>query len=88
METERADVVLATFLKKYGSLSSDGTYQISAAWETGLSNGAVVGEILGLMVAGILADHFGYRFTIGLALILVVCQQALVATPTPEDSLT
>lgn len=64
--------IAATFLQKYGTLSDDGTYQISAAWESGLSNGAVVGEILGLMITGIIADHFGYRFTIGLALILVV----------------
>lgn len=64
--------IAATFLQKYGTLSKDGTYQISAAWESGLSNGAVVGEILGLMITGIIADHFGYRFTIGLALVLVV----------------
>ena len=54
-------------------LTSDGTYQITAPWETGLSNGAVVGEILGLMITGIIAERWGYRFTIGLALCLVVC---------------
>ena len=81
-------VAAATFLQKYGALQKDGTYQISAAWESGLSNGAVVGEILGLMITGIIADHFGYRFTIGLALILVVCKQPSGTSDISEQPLT
>ncbi|KAL6245551.1 hypothetical protein RBB50_007550 [Rhinocladiella similis] len=61
------------FQKKYGEKQPDGTYVVSAPWQTGLSNGALVGEILGLMACGILAERMGYRFTIGLALILVIC---------------
>jgi hypothetical protein len=34
------------FRKKYGEELPDGTYQISAPWQAGLSNGAVVGEIV------------------------------------------
>jgi len=64
--------LLATFQKKYGVLQPDGSYEITAAWQSGLSNGALVGEILGLMAAGVLCDRYGYRFTIGLALIAVV----------------
>ncbi|MCJ1308110.1 hypothetical protein MMC25_001762 [Agyrium rufum] len=63
-----------TFQKKYGVLAPDGVnYIIPAAWQSGLSNGAVVGEILGLIATGIIADRMGYKFTIGLALILVIC---------------
>jgi hypothetical protein len=65
---------VATFQKKYGSLQPDGTYQISAAWESGLSNGAAIGEILGLMTTGLIAERYGYRKTIGMALFLVVCK--------------
>jgi SP family general alpha glucoside:H+ symporter-like MFS transporter len=57
-------LTLATFQKKYGSLQPDGTYQISAAWDSGLSNSAAIGEILGLIITGLIAKRFGYRFTI------------------------
>jgi len=45
---------------------------VTAAWQSGLSNGALIGEMLGLMACGIIAERMGYRFTIGLALIMVV----------------
>jgi SP family general alpha glucoside:H+ symporter-like MFS transporter len=32
------------FTKKYGVLTKDGTYQVPARWQAGLSNGAGVGE--------------------------------------------
>ncbi|KAL4725766.1 hypothetical protein ACLX1H_007919 [Fusarium chlamydosporum] len=50
--------------KKYGTLQPDGTYQVSAAWQAGLSNGANVGSILGLFLNGWLSERFGYRYTI------------------------
>ncbi|KAK4949951.1 hypothetical protein LTR10_011793 [Elasticomyces elasticus] len=61
------------FQKKYGAKQPDGKYVVSAPWQTGLSNGALIGEILGLLACGILAERMGYRFTIGLALVLVIC---------------
>lgn len=60
------------FAKKYGVQLADGTYSVPAAWQSGLSNGANCGEIVGLMFAGILADRYGYRKVIGGALIMVV----------------
>jgi SP family general alpha glucoside:H+ symporter-like MFS transporter len=54
-------------------LQSDGKYQLTAAWQNGISNGAQVGEILGLFAAGVIADRFGYRKTMIGALSLVVC---------------
>jgi len=38
-------------------------YQISPAWQSGLTNAAVVGEIIGLLVNGLLTDKFGYHRT-------------------------
>lgn len=62
----------APFQKRYGVQLPDGTYQLTAPWQTGLSNGALVGEILGLFVTGIVAEAFGYRKTIITALMLVI----------------
>lgn len=64
----------AEFQKKYGEKQPDGSYVVSAPWQSGLSNGALVGEMLGLMACGIVAERMGYRFTIGLALVLVVSE--------------
>jgi hypothetical protein len=59
------------FQRKFGVLQPDGTYQLTAAWQSGLSNGALVGEILGLFLNGIIAEKIGYRKTMIGALTLV-----------------
>lgn len=64
---------LPAFQKKFGFQTADGTYQVSAPWQTGLSNGALVGEILGLFVAGIVADKYGFKKTMIGALMMVTC---------------
>ncbi|GAB7340232.1 hypothetical protein MBLNU457_6697t1 [Dothideomycetes sp. NU457] len=64
---------LPAFQKKFGSPAGDGTYQVSAPWQTGLSNGALVGEILGLFFAGMAVERFGYRKTMIGALIMIAC---------------
>ncbi|KAK6506276.1 hypothetical protein TWF506_011194 [Arthrobotrys conoides] len=51
------------FVKKYGEQLPDGTYNISAKWQTALSNGAYVGEIIGLFINGIVSERYGYRKT-------------------------
>lgn len=61
------------FQEKYGVRLSDGSYQIPAPWQTGLSNGANVGEILGLFLNGIISEKYGYRKTMIGALSLVIC---------------
>lgn len=38
------------FVRRYGERLDDGTYQRPARWQEGLSNGASVGEILGLLL--------------------------------------
>lgn len=52
------------FQHKFGNPVGDGTYQVTAPWQAGLSNGANVGEILGLFGAGMLAERYGYKKTL------------------------
>lgn len=49
----------APFNQKYGVQGPDGTYQVPAAWQAGLSNGANVGEIIGLLINGWVSERFG-----------------------------
>ncbi|EGX88651.1 sugar transporter, putative [Cordyceps militaris CM01] len=64
--------VYPAFAEKFGEPSADG-YQLTAAWQSGLSNAALCGQILGLFVAGVIADRFGYRKTLVGALTLCIC---------------
>ncbi|TFB03890.1 Maltose permease MAL31 [Trichoderma ghanense] len=59
------------FNEKYGELYPDGTYQVPARWQSGLSNGATVGEIIGLFINGFVSERFGYRKTVMGCLVLV-----------------
>lgn len=52
------------FQKKYGAVQPNGSHVISAAWRSGLTNGASVGEIIGLQLTGVVQDRYGYRKTI------------------------
>ena len=52
---------LPQFNAKYGTCNAQGECQLSAAWQSGLSQGVTVGEILGLFANGYLSDRFGYR---------------------------
>lgn len=60
------------FQRTYGVKGADGKYQLTPAWQSGLSNGALVGEILGLMLNGIIAERFGYRKSLIGALMLCI----------------
>ncbi|KAI0142992.1 raffinose family of oligosaccharides transporter [Xylariaceae sp. FL1272] len=60
------------FQMKFGEVQLDGTYQLSAAWQSGLSNGVLVGEIFGLYLNGIIAERIGYRYTMLGALVLTI----------------
>lgn len=68
------------FNHKYGTQLADGTYQISAAWQSGLSNGANVGELIGLLINGFVSERYGYRWTLIVCLGLVCCWTALFFT--------
>ncbi|RYO81977.1 hypothetical protein DL766_003478 [Monosporascus sp. MC13-8B] len=51
----------APFRQKFGLPLDNGDRQLTARLQSGLQNGIQVGQILGLMVAGILADRYGYK---------------------------
>lgn len=52
------------FQEKFGVQQPDGTYQLTAAWQSGLTNGMLVGQIIGLFINGIVAERLGYRWTL------------------------
>lgn len=62
---------LDPFLRQFGTLQRNGDYEISAEWQSALVNGALAGQIIGLFLAGWLAEKIGYRKTlmVGLAAI-------------------
>lgn len=60
------------FQKHYGHLQADGSYQISASWQAGLTNGSAVGQLCGLLVAGSLSERLGFRRTIILGLVTIM----------------
>jgi len=61
------------FRKAFGHQLANGTYQISAPWQSGLNNGSNVGQMIGLLVAGVISERFGFRKTMMGALIAVPC---------------
>lgn len=68
------------FNRKYGVQLADGTYQVPAEWQAGLSNGANVGELIGLLINGFVSERFGYRWTVIACLGLICCWTALFFT--------
>ena len=61
------------FQQKYGEPAGNGKWQLTPAWQAGLTNGANVGEIIGLFITGYVAEKLGYRKTMIGALTLVAC---------------
>ncbi|RFU24727.1 hypothetical protein B7463_g11614, partial [Scytalidium lignicola] len=61
------------FCKAYGELQPDGTYQITAAWQSGLNNGSNCGQMIGLCFAGFLTERFGFRKTMIATLLVIPC---------------
>lgn len=59
------------FNEKFGVQQPDGSWQIPAEWQAGLSNGANVGEIIGLFINGIVSERIGYRYTVLGCLVLI-----------------
>ncbi|KAF2266117.1 sugar transporter [Lojkania enalia] len=68
------------FNRKYGEQLPDGTYQVPAHWQAGLSNGANVGEIIGLFINGYVSERFGYRYTVMTCLTLIIAFTAIFFT--------
>lgn len=68
------------FRRKYGEQLPDGSWQIPAPWQAGLSNGANVGEIIGLFINGWVSERFGYRYTVMSCLTLIIAFTAIFFT--------
>ncbi|KAL6708766.1 hypothetical protein ACN47E_002462 [Coniothyrium glycines] len=73
------------FKRRFGSPLPDGSYEVTAAWQAGLMNGAFVGEFCGLILNGYVADRFGYRktmlgalFAVNLFIFIVFFAQSIV----------
>ncbi|VDB89533.1 Bgt-1085 [Blumeria graminis f. sp. tritici] len=63
---------LPAFCKRYGApIGENGAYEIPPAWQAGLSNGVMVGEIIGLHINAAAIDRFGYKKTMYGALIAI-----------------
>ncbi|KAM0814159.1 putative Major facilitator superfamily (MFS) profile domain-containing protein [Seiridium cardinale] len=56
-------IAFPAFEERFGDLQADGTYELSATWQTSLSMGSLIGQIVGLFLNGYIADRFGYRYT-------------------------
>ncbi|KAF4451443.1 mfs alpha-glucoside [Fusarium albosuccineum] len=61
------------FQKRYGELQSTGDYQVPADIQAAISNCVNVGQIIGLLLNGYLADRMGYRWVMLGCLFLMVC---------------
>ncbi|KAJ7087979.1 sugar porter family MFS transporter [Mycena belliarum] len=68
------------FNAKYGERQPDGTFQVPARWQAGLSNGANVGEIIGLFLNGWVSERYGYRYTVMACLVAIAGFTAIFFT--------
>ncbi|PWN34640.1 sugar transporter [Meira miltonrushii] len=66
------------FQKKFGICASNGKCQVAASWQSGLSDGAQVGSIIGLLSVGWLTDKWGYRKTMIYSLICMAAFNFIV----------
>lgn len=59
------------FKKRYGTQLASGEYEIPAAWQAGLSNGASVGSLIGLWLNGHISERIGFKKTMLGSLVLM-----------------
>lgn len=67
---------IPAFAKKYGSravINGVETYQVSAVWQSGLTNGQQCGQIIGLFINGLVSERIGYRKMMLGCLAFVMC---------------
>lgn len=75
------------FRQKYGTYTPGVGYQVSAAWQSGLSNGANVGSIIGLILNGWISERIGYRYTVMGCLVLITCFISILFTAQRVETL-
>lgn len=68
---------MPAFQRKYGNPvdpnNPDGEYQLASNIQTALSLCVNAGEVIGLAIAGVIADRIGYRWTLIIALCFTTC---------------
>lgn len=57
------------FQEAFGSRQPDGSYEISAAWQSGIGGISGVTSILGMFMGGYVSERFGFRKTMMTALV-------------------
>jgi MFS transporter, SP family, general alpha glucoside:H+ symporter len=75
------------FTSVFGEQQPDGSYEIPARWQAGLSNGTQCGQIIGLIINGYVSERFGYRYTVITCLALITCWVAIMFTATTVQQL-
>ncbi|GIK07148.1 hypothetical protein Aspvir_002803 [Aspergillus viridinutans] len=55
-------------VRLYPKASTSGKWTVPASWQSALSNGARVGEVIGLLINGLISERLGYRWTMVSAL--------------------
>jgi MFS transporter, SP family, general alpha glucoside:H+ symporter len=73
---------MTPFRTQFGEQLDDGTYQVPARWQSGLSNGTQCGQILGLIINGWVSERFGYRWTAIVCLGLIAAWTGIYFTAT------
>lgn len=64
---------LPAFQQRYGNLYADGSYEISAPWQTGLGMGNPIGQILGALACGWPLERFGRKLTLAVCCMWSIC---------------
>ncbi|CAL5871725.1 uncharacterized protein PFLUO_LOCUS5978 [Penicillium psychrofluorescens] len=73
-----------TFAKKYGQyIDSNGNYQLTAAWQSGLNDSGGVGAFFGVLLNGYLVDKFGQKRVI-IGALVTMCAMVLVTFFAPN----
>ncbi|KAE8153283.1 general substrate transporter [Aspergillus avenaceus] len=60
------------FNQKFGEQAPSGKWTVPASWQSALSNGARVGEVIGLLINGLISERLGYRWTMVSALATMI----------------
>ncbi|KAM0812282.1 putative Major facilitator superfamily (MFS) profile domain-containing protein [Seiridium cardinale] len=67
--------------ERYGVFQSNGERIIPAVIQSGIENAVNAGEIIGLLLNGIIADLIGYRWVMIGCLILMICSISYSSSP-------
>lgn len=60
------------FMKAFGNHVKGDEYQISAPWQAGLSNGSIIGQLAGLLIAGYFCERYGFRTSMMWSLLITI----------------